>query len=136
LVFVGGADGFDQFFFLFLVDFLAFPFELFQFYFTRVLAAASPLMTAKRAVGQASMKRGRKLCRTWRNFPAEAAAANYGYLRTTLFATRLPFLRRRMMPLHSASLPTMKPFTSCRKTRGMRLVAIENEARRFFRGLV
>src|SRR6266404_4640252 len=32
-MFVGGADGFDQFLFLFFVDFFAFAFELLQFYF-------------------------------------------------------------------------------------------------------
>src|SRR5437899_1915322 len=30
------------------------------------------------------------------------------------------FAPARMIPLHSASLPTIKPFTSCMKTSGMR----------------
>jgi hypothetical protein len=42
-------------------------------------------------------------------------------LGTTLLATAFTiFAPARMMPLHSASFPTMKPFTSCRKTSGMR----------------
>ena len=42
----------------------------------------------------------------------------------------------RMMPLHSASRPTMKPFTSCRKISGHQvLVAVHDEARGLLGGL-
>jgi hypothetical protein len=38
---------------------------------------------------------------------------------TTLVLTaETIFAPARMIPLHSASLPTMKPFTSCRKISG------------------
>jgi len=58
LVIIGGFDGVEEFFFGFFVDLFAFAFELFQLISARVLAAASPLMTANFAVGQANMKRG------------------------------------------------------------------------------
>jgi len=58
LVFVRGADGFVNSFFCLSSTFLPSRSSCFQFISASVLAAASPLITAKRAVGHANMKRG------------------------------------------------------------------------------
>jgi len=138
LVFVSGADGFDQFFLLFFVYFFAFAFELPSVLFSaRVLAAASPLMTAKRAVGHANMKRGRRLCRTWRNFRLRSCRRKLRYFWNYAIRHRVYHFR--------ACADDAAPFRVFADHKAVHvvqenqwnsvLVAIENEARGFFRGL-
>src|SRR5213080_2070674 len=122
LVFIGCADGFVQFFLLLFIDFLAFALELFELDFHE--CAGRGIAAHHRVARRGPGKNEPGIIR----FPAhrvmsgaEAATANHGNLGTTLLATALTiFAPARMMPLHSASLPTIKPFTSCKNTSGIR----------------
>src|SRR2546426_5808967 len=138
LMFVSGADGFDQLFFLFFVDFFAFALELLQFYFGERAGCgvAAHHREARRGPGEHEA-RVVGFAAHGVISSAETAAANYRNLwhdavRYGVYHFRAgaddaaPF---RVFADHEAVYVVQKNQWDAI------LVAIENEARRFFRGL-
>src|SRR6266849_4694057 len=138
LVFVGGADGFDQFFFLFFVYFFAFAFELLQFYFGECAGSgvAAHHRKARRGPGEHEA-RVVGFAAHGVISSAETAAANYRYFWHHAVCHSVHHFRAGAddaVPLgvfadHEAVYVVQK------NKRNSVLVAVENEARRFFRGL-
>src|SRR2546426_8381940 len=138
LMFVSGADGFDQLFFLFFVDFFAFALELLQFYFGERAGCgvAAHHREARRGPGEHEA-RVVGFAAHGVISGAKTAAANYRYFWYHAVGDGVHHLcasANNAAPLRVfADHETV--YVVQKNKRNAILIAIENEARSFFSGL-